>query len=519
MKKMKLSTKLNIVSGILIAVAIVIGVIGIDGIRKTNEGLETVYKDRVVPLKQLKAIADDYAVFIIDAANKANAGIFTAEETLKSLNDAEARIRENWKAYMATTLTPEEAALAKRAEECYAPADAAIETFRQFLTGKTGRLKGSLGAFDGPLYEHIDPISGIITDLVNLQLRVAKEEYTSAQERYVHILRLSIVTLLAGGALGGGLGWLVGHSTSRAIKTIQEVTATLVVGATQTTTTAQEVEMASQSLAEGASKQAAALEETSAALEQIASMAMRNAENATNAATLGRHSRESANVGLSHIVELSNTLTTIKKAVGEMQSAVNEMQTSSEQVSKIIKTIDEIAFQTNLLALNAAVEAARAGEAGLGFAVVADEVRSLARRSAQAAKDTTDKIEASVRRSELGSLASAKVVTSLTEVEATAQSIQQDFHGIVTQIQSLDEVIGQIAAASREQSQGVNEVNNAVGQMDKVTQTNAAAAEENASAAEEMMSQAAEQRRGIVRLEHVVTGVSVKPESESPVEV
>jgi methyl-accepting chemotaxis protein len=145
-------------------------------------------------------------------------------------------------------------------------------------------------------------------------------------------------------------------------------------------------------------------------------------------------------------------LNTIKTAVAEMQSAVAETQSSSQEISKIIRTIDEIAFQTNLLALNAAVEAARAGEAGAGFAVVADEVRALAQRSAQAAKDTADKIEVAVKRSELGGVASTKVVKSLTEVETTAQSIQQVFNGIVTQIKALDEVIAEIAAASKEQS-------------------------------------------------------------------
>jgi methyl-accepting chemotaxis protein len=245
-------------------------------------------------------------------------------------------------------------------------------------------------------------------------------------------------------------------------------------------------------------------------LEEISSMTKRNSENATNAAALGRQSRDSATAGLDRINELSNTLNTIKSAVGEMQTAVNEMQSSSQQVAKIIKTIDEIAFQTNLLALNAAVEAARAGEAGMGFAVVADEVRALAQRSAQAAKDTADKIEAAVKRSELGAVASTKVVKSLGEVEVTAGSIQQVFTGIVSQIKSLDEVIAEIAAASKEQSQGVGEVNMAVSQMDKVTQSNAAAAEENAASAAELNNQARTLQQLVNQLESVVSGVGAE---------
>ena len=503
MKNLKLSTKLHIVSGILVLVAVTVGVIGIVGIRKTNAGLETVYNDRVVPLKQLKAIADDYAVAIVDAVNKANAGLFTAEETLKGLETASANIKKNWKDYMSTTLTPDEAKLAKEADALYVPADAAVEKLRAFLAGKTGSLKGTLVDYDGPLYATIDPISGKITDLVDLQLRVAKEEYTAAQDRFQSVLWLSTLTLVFGVVLGGGFGWRVIRSTGQVLHT---VTTRLTEGASLTASASAEVSNSSQSLAEGASEQAASLEETSASLEEIAAMTKRNSENATNAAALGRQSRESAAAGLDRVHELTNTLNSIKSAVGEMQSAVNEMQSSSQQVAKIIKTIDEIAFQTNLLALNAAVEAARAGEAGAGFAVVADEVRALAQRSAQAAKDTSEKIEAAVKRSELGGVASSKVVKSLTEVEATAQSIQQVFTGIVTQIKSLDEVIAEIASASKEQSQGVGEVNMTVAQMDKVTQSNASAAEENASAAEELNVQVGSLQEIVGQLQSVVSG-------------
>ena len=239
-------------------------------------------------------------------------------------------------------------------------------------------------------------------------------------------------------------------------------------------------------------------------------MTKRNAESAQTSKSLSQQARDSAASGLESVSQMGRTLETVKGAVGEMESAVNEMQSSSQEIGKIIKTIDEIAFQTNLLALNAAVEAARAGEAGAGFAVVADDVRSLAHRSAQAAKDTSEKIESAVQRSMLGGAASRKVVESLGEIEGSAQKIQDVFSGIVRQVQSLDERVGEISSASKEQSQGINEVNMAVSQMDKVTQTNAACAEENASAAEELKSQVESLKRIVTELQEAVAGSSAQ---------
>ncbi len=328
--------------------------------------------------------------------------------------------------------------------------------------------------------------------------------------------RTALAVLFGGLILISGTGVLTFYSIRSIVGPLQKIASQVGENAGSVSASAGELSAASQTVAEGASEQAASLEETSASLEEISSMTKRNAENASNGSELGKQARDSVAAGLNRIADLSHTLDSIKSAVTEMQSAVAETQSSSQEISKIIKTIDEIAFQTNLLALNAAVEAARAGEAGMGFAVVADEVRALAQRSAQAAKDTADKIEAAVKRSELGGVASTKVAKSLTEVEATAESIQQVFTGIVTQIKSLDEVIAEIAAASKEQSQGVNEVNMAVGQMDKVTQSNAAAAEENAASAQEMNTQAKNLQTVIGQLEQLVTGTCADEASATP---
>ena len=239
-----------------------------------------------------------------------------------------------------------------------------------------------------------------------------------------------------------------------------------------------QVSTASQRLAEGASEQAASLEVTSSSLEEIATVTKRNAENAQQAKESSHLARTAAEAGLSEMQS--------------MMSAMSEINKSGDKIAKIIRTIDEIAFQTNILALNAAVEAARAGEAGLGFAVVADEVRNLARRSADAAKETAEIIEESIGKSRAGTEISRQVADGL--------------NSIVTKAREVDDLIAQIALASEEQSQGVDLINSSINKLDSVTQSNAAGAEESASASEELLSQASVLHELVADLRSMITG-------------
>ncbi len=221
---------------------------------------------------------------------------------------------------------------------------------------------------------------------------------------------------------------------------------------------------ASQSLSQGATESAASLEEISSSMTEIGSQTKANAENATQANVLATQTRTSAESG--------------NQKMGEMMHAMEEIQDSSKQIAKIIKVIDDIAFQTNLLALNAAVEAARAGRHGKGFAVVADEVRNLAGRSAKAAKETSEMIENSITKVDAG--------TSIAQV--TEKALQE----IVQSSIKVADLVGDIAAASNEQAQGILQIGQGLEQIDKVTQQNTANAEETAAAAEELSGQARE---------------------------
>ena len=273
------------------------------------------------------------------------------------------------------------------------------------------------------------------------------------------------------------LAWFVIRSTNRALNSI---TANLDRGAVQTAAAARQVSMASQTLASGASQQASSVEETSTSLEEMSSMIRATAENAEKAKGLASESRSMADMG--------------SKTMSEMTSAMAAIDASSAEVAKIVKNIDEIAFQTNILALNAAVEAARAGEAGAGFAVVADEVRSLAQRSAAAAKETAQKIEVAIANSRKGSQCTTKVEESLVQ--------------IAEKVTSTDALIADIATAAREQAQGIEQINVAIAQLDKVSQSNSASAEESASAAEELDAQAETLKDQVTKLRQLVGGDS-----------
>ena len=248
--------------------------------------------------------------------------------------------------------------------------------------------------------------------------------------------------------------------------------------ARQVTEAAHAVESSSQSVANEASHQAASLEETSASMEELLSMTRRNAEHSDRANGLSRETTTAADQGVA--------------SMRQMKLSMQTLQTSNQDVAKIIKTIDDIAFQTNLLALNAAVEAARAGEAGLGFAVVADEVRALSKRSATAAKETADKIE--------------HTLTNTDQCVGLCNQTSALLDGIVTRAHGLEELATEVANASKEQSSGIGQVNQAVSELDSVTQHNAAASEEGAAAAQQLKAQATALTQAVADLRTLVNG-------------
>ncbi|WP_114972291.1 methyl-accepting chemotaxis protein [Rhodoferax ferrireducens] len=503
--ELKISTKLALVIGMLAALLVLIGGLGLYGIGKSNDALKSVYEDRTVPTAQLGEIR------ALMLRNRMDLNIALVTPTPEVISERTAEIESNiaaisktWDAYMATYLTPEEAKLAKTFTEDRQ------KLVQEGLRPTIVALRANdLKEAQRLLVEKVRPMSVPAERgsdaLIKLQIEVAQKEYTEAAARYATI-RLVSISAIGGGLLFAALFGFVlvrnigrqlgaepgeaaglaqrvaagdfsmpialrtGDSTSlmAQLKEMQTSLATVVNHVRQNAegvaTASAQIAQGNNDLSQRTEEQASALEETAASMEQLSATVKQNADNAKQANQLAQSASSVAIRGGDVVAQVVDTM-----------KGIND---SSKKISDIISVIDGIAFQTNILALNAAVEAARAGDQGRGFAVVASEVRSLAGRSAEAAKEIKLLISASVERVEQGTVLVDQAGTTMTEV--------------VSSIRRVTDLMGEISAASSEQSAGVSQVGEAVVQMDQVTQQNAALVEEMAAAASSLQTQASD---------------------------
>jgi len=502
LNNLKISTRLVILIGILSALLIAIGSIGLFGISKSNDALQSVYEDRTVPTGQIAEIQR------LLLRNRLAIAVSLVTPTPETINPNTAEVEANitaigkvWDTYMATQLTVEEAKIAKIFAEDRArfvqqglrPAVAALRA------NNIDEAKRVVTEAIRPLY---GPVGQGIEALLKLQLDVAKQEYETAVTRYETIRLLSIGAIAAGLVFAVLFGMFLVRGISRSLTqavdaanavTQGDLTHTIRVtgkdevalllhalsamqdnlgkvvshvrqGSESVATASAQIAQGNQDLSARTESQASALEETAASMEELGSTVKQNADNAKQANQLAQSASTVAVKGGEVVAQVVDTM-----------KGIND---SSKKISDIISVIDGIAFQTNILALNAAVEAARAGEQGRGFAVVASEVRSLAGRSAEAAKEIKTLINDSVERVEQGTALVDQAGATMTEV--------------VSSIRRVTDIMGEISAASSEQSSGVAQIGEAVMQMDQVTQQNAALVEEMAAAASSLKSQAQE---------------------------
>jgi uncharacterized protein Yka (UPF0111/DUF47 family) len=322
---------------------------------------------------------------------------------------------------------------------------------------------------------------------IDIKKRITEQTADTGLRTY-QVASVSVTTAIGIGiAMSLFFGWLIARWFGNALIQVSEIADSVSVAA-------QQLAAASEELSSGAQEQASSLEETASSLEEITGTVQQNADNAQQANQLAGNARDVAEKG--------------GEVVGRAVQSMSEINASSRKIADIITAIDEIAFQTNLLALNAAVEAARAGEQGRGFAVVAGEVRNLAQRSAGAAKEIKGLIQDSV----------AKVEAGTNLVNQSGHTLNE----IVTSVKRVTDIVSEIAAASREQAGGVEQVNRAVTQMDQVTQGNASQTEELAGTAQGLAAQATQLQQLVAQFNLVKKGrtrqaaISAAPAAAAP---
>ncbi|MEO8408043.1 MAG: methyl-accepting chemotaxis protein [Oxalobacteraceae bacterium] len=489
-----------------------IGALGLYGMHASNQGLQTVYADRTVPLGQL-----DLVVRMLQRTRRLVAeAIYAAnpdqmKNTAGKVESNIGEINQVWDAYMTTYLTPEEKKLTEKftldranfVNRGLTPAIAALNA---------GNVEALKQLEHDVMTADFIPVTAGIDALIALQLDVSRQESERAQAHFVSMRNIVIAVILLGIVVAfiaaGILVRAIVRPLNQAVNMAKEIAAgnlsadilvkssdemgqmqhalnvmrksltNIISGvrrnAEMIASTSTQIAHGNNDLSQRTEEQAATLEETAASMEQLTSTVKNNAENSKQA-------RELAQVASDIALQGGDAMSQV---VGTMDSIAH----SSQKITDIISVIDGIAFQTNILALNAAVEAARAGEQGHGFAVVATEVRNLAQRSASAAKEIKELIGDSVSRVEIG-----------TRQVPEARKTMDD---IVTAVQQVTDIMSEITTASIEQSSGIEQVNQAVMQMDGVTQQNAALVEQAAAAAETLQAQGRSlaQGMGVFRL-------------------
>ena len=500
LKNLTIKARLMFVIGFLSLLTVIIGLVALSSLGANNASMQSIYKDRVVRLGELSTILtliEENQITVASALTGDPAQLNTAADEVKGRI---AKIDVILTTYLASNLTPEEKILSDRfaesrkkfVESGLGPALVAM---------RAGDIPTAATALRGPLTTLIKPVQSNMNALVQIQLDISKTEYLASQARYDNARFIAVVEILVGMLVGVMMTvWLIGsisRSLAQALKLARSVAegdltqkvdiksqdeigqlllamramnaklVTIVgevqVGADTIATASREIASGNLDLSSRTEQQAASLEETASSMEELTSTVKQNADNAYQANELA--------------VAASGVAAQGRALVSQVVDTMASIDISAKRIGDIISVIDGIAFQTNILALNAAVEAARAGEQGRGFAVVASEVRSLAQRSAAAAKEVKTLVGDAIDKVDAGSKLVSETGSTMAE--------------IVDHAKRVTDIMAEIMAATHEQSAGIKQVNQAIGQMDEVTQQNAALVEQAAAAAGSLQDQAA----------------------------
>ncbi|MDC7696428.1 methyl-accepting chemotaxis protein [Vogesella indigofera] len=521
---------------VLLAIAAFLGGYGMYTQSKILADFSSTYNDRVVPLQQLKLVADGYAVSIVDAAHKVRAGALNRDGFLANLDQARTQIRQQWQAYRATELTANELQLAQQAERSMQAADHTVDRLRELVVAGDNAALQTFN--DVQLYPRLDPVSGRISALIDLQLKVAAQEYAAAEADAAFCARVSLALMLLGMVLGAALGYTIirrllsqlggepndvvalagriangdlslqlpvrsgdRHSIVASMALMQQALIALVRNldgiVARLTVNASELAAASEQVAVSAEEQTRSAASMSAAVEQLSVSIASVSDNARDVATDAQASGSLAQQGQGIIERTVHTIHQVAQQARDASAQADLLGNKSQQIANVVQVIRDVAEQTNLLALNAAIEAARAGEQGRGFAVVADEVRKLSERTAQSTAEISSIIGEMLDNSQRVVAGIHGTVGQMEDGLQQSQQAQGAVAGIGDNVGRINHAIAEISVALVQQQAAGSGIAGNVEQVAQMSEETCSAAAQTAASAGQLEQMAHELKAAI----------------------
>jgi len=550
---LKVGSKIFVLLVIVAITAIAIGTIGFVGINQENQSIQTVYNDRVVCMKQLKAISDMYAVNIVDTCHKTRNGNLSWADGIRNIDQANGIIEKQWAAYSGTYLTGDEKTLAEAVQPMMKTADTAVSKARELMEKQDA---AGLADFTiHQLYPAIDPVTGEISQLVDLQINVAEQEYLKSQATYHRFIILFLSVLVVGIGIASVLAIVIirmitrplnemvagmtavasGDLTRDALRidsndeigvlatAFNTMTGSLKNLVKQVSDSSTQVSHSSLNLSSAAEETSAGIEEIAASVTVITEGAERQmgivtdacgivatisddirqaSESAVDTEAAAEQTLQASKSGGQAIVRTREQMVRVEKTVTELDAVVNVLGQRSVEIGQIVEAISGIAKQTGLLALNAAIEAARAGEQGKGFAVVAEEVKNLAEETQKASGQIAalvTQIQKDTRHAEsvmkLGSEQVHDSVRVVDDAECAFETISELVRKVSEQICGVSEVSRRIAEGSNRVVSAIEEVESVGRSISNQLQSISASTEEQTATMEELAASSEELSR------------------------